>query len=84
MSVLQNSDSQFHTAQLSPSQLTQSLDKSITNTNSCLNPIMFAKFTGRQELRFKRKQGEGVLGPKVSPKKKNHMKYASLFFMLKD
>lgn len=62
----QNSDGQFSSAQISPSQHAQTPpDKNIINNMSESNPIMFSKLTGRQEIRLKVKQGEGVLGPKV-------------------
>ncbi|KAK0093179.1 hypothetical protein PV326_014144 [Microctonus aethiopoides] len=63
-----NSDGQFSSAQISPSQTTIPTtppERNIMNTLSQSNPIMCAKLTGRQELRLKIKQGEGVLGPKV-------------------
>lgn len=36
----------------------------VNNSNES-NPIMFAKLAGRQEVRLKMKQGEGISGPKV-------------------
>ncbi|XP_015584958.1 autophagy-related protein 2 homolog B [Cephus cinctus] len=61
-----NSDSQFSSAQISPIQNMQTPPEgSIINNLSESNPIMFAKLAGRQEVRLKVKQGEGVLGPKV-------------------
>lgn len=47
-------------------------EKSMINNLSESNPIIFAKLSGRQELRLKLKHGEGVLGPKVNTKKKDH------------
>lgn len=41
------------------------LEGNIINNLSESNPIMFAKLAGRQEIRLKLKQGEGVSGPKV-------------------
>lgn len=43
----------------------------VNNSNE-LNPIMFAKLAGRQEIRLKMKQGEGISGPKVN---KNFLSY---------
>nr|XP_050867799.1 autophagy-related protein 2 homolog A isoform X1 [Vespula vulgaris] len=61
-----NSDGQFSSAQISPTQSMQNYpDKNIINNLSESHPILFAKFAGRQEFRLKIKQGEGVLGPKV-------------------
>ncbi|XP_053986087.1 autophagy-related protein 2 homolog B isoform X1 [Hylaeus volcanicus] len=61
-----NSDGQFSSAQMSPNQNTQTPpDANIINNLSGSNPIMFAKLAGRQEIRLKLKQGEGVSGPKV-------------------
>ncbi|CAL7949589.1 unnamed protein product [Xylocopa violacea] len=61
-----NSDGQFSSAQISPNQNTQTpLEGNIINNLSESNPIMFAKLAGRQEIRLKLKQGEGVSGPKV-------------------
>lgn len=37
----------------------------IVNSLSQSNPIIFAKLAGRQEIRLKLKQGEGITGPKV-------------------
>jgi len=37
----------------------------ILNNPNESNPIMFAKLVGKQEMRLKMKQKEGVLGPKV-------------------
>lgn len=42
-------------------------EANIINNLSESNPIMFAKLAGRQEIRLKLKQGEGVSGPKVKP-----------------
>ncbi|XP_076284575.1 autophagy-related 2 isoform X1 [Lasioglossum baleicum] len=61
-----NSDGQFSSAQISPVQNTQTPPEgNILNNLSGSNPIMFAKLAGRQEIRLKLKQGEGVSGPKV-------------------
>ncbi|XP_017890148.1 autophagy-related protein 2 homolog B isoform X2 [Ceratina calcarata] len=61
-----NSDGQFSSAQISPNQNTQTPpERNIINNLSESNPIMFAKLAGRQEIRLKLKQGEGVSGPKV-------------------
>ncbi|XP_043255081.1 autophagy-related protein 2 homolog A [Colletes gigas] len=61
-----NSDGQFISAQMSPNQNMQTPpDGNIINNLSGSNPIMFAKLAGRQEIRVKLKQGEGVSGPKV-------------------
>ncbi|KAK2581702.1 hypothetical protein KPH14_002189 [Odynerus spinipes] len=61
-----NSDGQFSSAQTSPSQNMQTPpEKNIINNLSESHPILFAKLAGRQEIRLKIKQGEGVLGPKV-------------------
>lgn len=49
-----------------------------TNTVSESNPIMFAKLAGRQDIRLKIKQEEGVSGPKVN----KCLKVAALFFQL--
>lgn len=48
----------------------------INNSNES-NPIMFAKLAGRQEVRLKMKQSEGVSGPKV-----NSFPYVSLISTL--
>lgn len=37
----------------------------LNNLNELNNPIIFAKLSGRQEIRLKLKQGEGIPGPKV-------------------
>ncbi|XP_031843330.1 autophagy-related 2 [Nomia melanderi] len=61
-----NSDGQFSSAQISPVQNNQTPPEgNILNNLSGSNPIMFAKLAGRQEIRLKLKQGEGVSGPKV-------------------
>ncbi|XP_015509682.1 autophagy-related protein 2 homolog B [Neodiprion lecontei] len=61
-----NSDGQFSSAQISPTQNMQTPpEKNIINNLGESDPIMFAKLAGRQEVRLKIKQGEGVLGPKV-------------------
>ncbi|XP_034941345.1 autophagy-related protein 2 homolog B [Chelonus insularis] len=61
-----NSDGQFSSAQISPSQnMPTPPERNFINTLSQSNPILCAKLTGRQEIRLKLKQGEGVLGPKV-------------------
>lgn len=50
-----------------PSMHTPPEANTTNNTNSNeLNPIMFAKLAGRQEIRLKMKQGEGISGPKVN------------------
>ncbi|KYN22683.1 Autophagy-related protein 2 like protein A [Trachymyrmex cornetzi] len=61
-----NSDSLFTSAQMSPTQsiLHTPPDGNVNNSNES-NPIMFAKLAGRQEVRLKMKQGEGISGPKV-------------------
>ncbi|KAI4495649.1 hypothetical protein M0802_008484 [Mischocyttarus mexicanus] len=60
------SDGQFFSAQISPTQSMQNYpDRSLINNLSESHPILFAKFSGRQEFRLKMKQGEGVSGPKV-------------------
>ena len=41
-------------------------DRNTINNSNESNPILFAKLTGRQEMRLKLKQGEGVVGPKVN------------------
>jgi hypothetical protein len=41
-------------------------DKSMINNLSESNPIMFGKLSGRQEIRLKLKQSEGIAGPKVN------------------
>lgn len=65
---LQNSDGHFFSAQVSPTQNMQTpLEANIINNLNESNPIMFAKLAGRQEIRLKLKQGEGVSGPKVKP-----------------
>ncbi|KZC06215.1 Autophagy-related protein 2 like protein B [Dufourea novaeangliae] len=62
-----NSDGQFSSAQISPTQNAQTpSDGNILNNLNESNPIMFAKLAGRQEIRLKLKQGEGVSGPKVA------------------
>ncbi|XP_063976895.1 autophagy-related protein 2 homolog B [Diachasmimorpha longicaudata] len=58
------SDGHFSSAQMSPSMHTPP-EKSIITTLSQSNPIICGKLTGRQEIRLKLKQGEGVSGPKV-------------------
>ncbi|XP_033188946.1 autophagy-related 2 [Bombus vancouverensis nearcticus] len=61
-----NSDGHFFSAQVSPTQNMQTPpEANIINNLSESNPIMFAKLAGRQEIRLKLKQGEGVSGPKV-------------------
>ncbi|XP_076234909.1 autophagy-related 2 [Calliopsis andreniformis] len=61
-----NSDGQFSSAQISPVQNMQTPpDGNDINNLSDSNPIRFAKLAGRQEIRLKLKQGEGVSGPKV-------------------
>ncbi|KAH0569025.1 autophagy-related protein 2 homolog B [Cotesia glomerata] len=62
-----NSDGQFSSAQISPTQhnIPTPPERNLINTLSQSNPIMCAKITGRQEIRLKLKQGEGILGPKV-------------------
>ncbi|KAG7200135.1 hypothetical protein KM043_000574 [Ampulex compressa] len=61
-----NSDGQFSSAQISPTQNMQTPPEgNIINNLSESNPIIFAKLAGRQEIRLKVKQGEGVSGPKV-------------------
>nr|XP_012226127.1 PREDICTED: autophagy-related protein 2 homolog B isoform X1 [Linepithema humile] len=62
-----NSDSLFTSAQMSPTQSTlhTPLEGNAANSPNESNPIMFAKLAGRQEVRLKMKQGEGVSGPKV-------------------
>ncbi|XP_008558251.1 autophagy-related protein 2 homolog B [Microplitis demolitor] len=62
-----NSDGHFSSAQISPTQhnIPTPPDRNLINTLSQSNPIMCAKITGRQEIRLKIKQGEGILGPKV-------------------
>ncbi|XP_011503827.1 PREDICTED: autophagy-related protein 2 homolog A [Ceratosolen solmsi marchali] len=61
-----NSDGQFSSAQISPIQNMQiPPDTNIINNLSESNPIVFGKLSGRQEIRLKLKQGEGVAGPKV-------------------
>lgn len=68
--VLQNSDNQFSSAQISPMQNMQTPpDRNMINNIIESNPIIFAKLSGRQEFCLKLKQGEGVVGPKVSQKK---------------
>lgn len=63
---LQNSDCHFSSVQVSSTQNIQtSPEGNIINNLSESNPIMFAKLAGRQEIRLKLKQGEGVSGPKV-------------------
>ncbi|XP_011643358.1 autophagy-related protein 2 homolog B [Pogonomyrmex barbatus] len=62
-----NSDSLFISAQMSPTQSilhTPPEGNAVNNSNES-NPIMFAKLAGRQEVRLKMKQGEGISGPKV-------------------
>ncbi|XP_014232573.1 autophagy-related protein 2 homolog A [Trichogramma pretiosum] len=60
------SDGQFSSAQISPTQNMQTPpDKNIVNNLNESNPIIFAKLSGRQEIKLKLKRGEGVLGPKV-------------------
>ncbi|XP_011303463.1 autophagy-related protein 2 homolog B [Fopius arisanus] len=54
----------FSSAQISPSMHTPP-EKSLINNLSPSSPIICAKLTGRQEIRLKLKQGEGVSGPKV-------------------
>lgn len=64
--MLQNSDGQFSSAQISPNQNMQTPpDGNFINNLSESKPIIFAKLAGRQEIRLKLKQGEGVSGPKV-------------------
>lgn len=66
---LQNLDGQFSSAQISPVQNIQTPpERNVINNLSQSNPIMFAKLAGRQEIRLKLKQGEGVSGPKVKVK----------------
>ena len=66
---LQNSDGQFSSAQISPTQnMHTPPEKSIINSLNESNPIIFAKLSGRQEIRLKLKQGEGIMGPKVNMK----------------
>ncbi|XP_031784416.1 autophagy-related protein 2 homolog A [Nasonia vitripennis] len=61
-----NSDGQFSSAQISPTQNMQTPpEKSIINNLNESNPIIVAKLSGRQEIRLKVKQGESVVGPKV-------------------
>ncbi|KYM93249.1 Autophagy-related protein 2 like protein A [Atta colombica] len=62
-----NSDSLFTSAQMSPTQsiLHTPPDGNGVNNSNESNPIMFAKLAGRQEVRLKMKQGEGISGPKV-------------------
>lgn len=61
-----NSDYHFSSVQVSSTQNIQtSPEGNIINNLSESNPIMFAKLAGRQEIRLKLKQGEGVSGPKV-------------------
>ncbi|XP_029036559.2 autophagy-related protein 2 homolog B [Osmia bicornis bicornis] len=61
-----NSDGQFSSAQISPNQNMQTPpDGNFINNLSESKPIIFAKLAGRQEIRLKLKQGEGVSGPKV-------------------
>ncbi|XP_012255190.2 autophagy-related protein 2 homolog A [Athalia rosae] len=61
-----NSDSQFSSAQISPTQNMQTPpERNMINNLSESDPIMFGKLAGRQEVRLKIKQGDGVLGPKV-------------------
>ncbi|XP_072742677.1 autophagy-related protein 2 homolog B [Anoplolepis gracilipes] len=62
-----NSDSLFTSAQMSPtlSILHTPPEGNTVNISNELNPIMFAKLAGRQEIRLKIKQGEGISGPKV-------------------
>ncbi|KYQ51543.1 Autophagy-related protein 2 like protein A [Trachymyrmex zeteki] len=62
-----NSDSLFTSAQMSPTQsiLHTPPDGNAVNNSNESNPIMFAKLAGRQEVRLKMKQGEGISGPKV-------------------
>lgn len=53
---------------MSPTQNTPHTppEGSTANNVSESNPIMFAKLAGRQEVRLKIKQEEGVSGPKVN------------------
>ncbi|XP_012533981.1 autophagy-related protein 2 homolog B-like [Monomorium pharaonis] len=62
-----NSDSLFISAQMSPTQsiLHTPPEGNAANNSNESNPIMFAKLAGRQEVRLKMKQGEGISGPKV-------------------
>ncbi|XP_066590734.1 autophagy-related protein 2 homolog B isoform X2 [Prorops nasuta] len=63
-----NSDGQFSSAQISPVQnscIITPPEKNVINTLSESNSIIFAKLTGRQEIRLKVKQSEGISGPKV-------------------
>lgn len=64
----QNSDSLFISAQMSPTlnMLHTPPEGNAVNNSNELNPIMFAKLAGRQEIRLKMKQGEGISGPKVN------------------
>ncbi|XP_012057436.1 PREDICTED: autophagy-related protein 2 homolog B [Atta cephalotes] len=66
-SKVKNSDSLFTSAQMSPTQsiLHTPPDGNGVNNSNESNPIMFAKLAGRQEVRLKMKQGEGISGPKV-------------------
>ncbi|XP_011706773.1 PREDICTED: autophagy-related protein 2 homolog B isoform X4 [Wasmannia auropunctata] len=63
----QNSDSLFISAQMSPTQsiLHTPPDGNAVNNSNESSPIVFAKLAGRQEVRLKMKQGEGISGPKV-------------------
>lgn len=74
-----NSDSNFGTAPVTPASQSPSSshiasmqesvinDKTSHHSNLSLepDPILFGKLAGRQEIRLKLKQSEGVLGPKV-------------------
>lgn len=77
--LFQNSDSNFGTAPVTPASQSPSNshiasmqesainDKTSHHSNLSLepDPILFGKLAGRQEVRLKLKQSEGVLGPKV-------------------
>ncbi|XP_069689778.1 autophagy-related protein 2 homolog B isoform X2 [Periplaneta americana] len=74
-----NSDSNFGTAPVTPASQSPSTSHIASFQESVLNektshrsnlslepdPILFGKLAGRQEVRLKLKQSEGVLGPKV-------------------
>ncbi|EFN86545.1 Autophagy-related protein 2-like protein A [Harpegnathos saltator] len=62
-----NSDSLFSSALMSPTQNAPHTppEGNTANNVSESNPIMFAKLAGRQEVRLKIKQEEGMSGPKV-------------------
>ena len=77
--MLQNSESNFGTAPVSPASHSPSTSHVGSFPESVINekttphsnvseepdPILFGKLAGRQEIRLKLKQSEGVAGPKV-------------------